>query len=130
MFMHNRRGQAMLEYALLLALVIAAWIIMQMVVKRHIQGGLKDAAEKVGDTYSVSGTTIDKSTTMRGDQTIIEETASDSTIQDFDDSGLSRGDVVQQGGYSVSRRAGGEMTSETTTTTDAAKNEKVRWGEY
>jgi hypothetical protein len=52
MYMRARRGQSILEYATLLALIVSALLIMQFYVKRAYQGRLKDEADQVGQQYS------------------------------------------------------------------------------
>jgi hypothetical protein len=118
----------MLEYALLLAIVVAAWLIMQMFIKRHYQGGLKESAEKMGEMFSASGTTITKTTTLTGDQIGTEEVASNATLQTF--ATEARGSVFGSGAFSLTERTGGRTAISSNVTTDAAKDEKVRWNEY
>lgn len=47
--MLNRRGQNTAEYAILIALVIAAAVAMQTYVKRSVQGGVKYTVDKLKD---------------------------------------------------------------------------------
>ncbi len=46
--MLNRKGQNVLEYSILIALVVGAAIAMQTYVKRGIQGRVKDAVDHTG----------------------------------------------------------------------------------
>lgn len=130
----SKRGQSMVEYAILLGVVIAALLIMQAFVKRGFQGGLKDAADKMGDQFSAGGTTVYQSRNMGANQIIKEETATGNVIKDFvDEVNLVTDDVhgtVAQGAYSYSARSGGNQTSDVKTATEAAKTEKVRWNEF
>jgi Flp pilus assembly pilin Flp len=52
--LRNKKGQNTAEYAILIALVVAAAIAMQTYVKRSLQGGIKYVVDKSGKT---SGTT-------------------------------------------------------------------------
>lgn len=45
---HNRRGLTLLEYTLLLIVVIAAFLGMQIYLKRALAGKWKDAADTFG----------------------------------------------------------------------------------
>lgn len=47
-----KRGQAMLEYGVLLALVISALLIMHIYIKRCYQGRIKQEADSLGSQYS------------------------------------------------------------------------------
>ncbi|MCP3685697.1 MAG: hypothetical protein GY861_23875 [bacterium] len=50
------KGQSTVEYAVLIAIVIAALISIQMYIKRGVQGRLKSAADDIGDQYSTGNT--------------------------------------------------------------------------
>jgi len=52
-----KRGQSILEYAILIAIVIAAVVLMQVYVKRSYQGRLKHEADSLGTQYSQGHTT-------------------------------------------------------------------------
>lgn len=54
--LRNKKGQPTLEYAILVAVVIAALISMANLLKRHVQGGLESAGSDIGDPFSVSDT--------------------------------------------------------------------------
>jgi len=45
----RRDGQALMEYAVLIDLVVAALVGMQVYTKRGIQAGIKEAADQIGD---------------------------------------------------------------------------------
>lgn len=136
MLTRTNKGQSILEYAILLAVIIAALLIMQSLVKRGYQGGLKDAADKMGEQYSVGKTTISQTRNMTGDQQIMEETAvNDTYVSKYLPTGIVSNDLknLQQTGYeaySLSTRTGGKMTSNVTSTTEGAKNETTRIEDY
>ena len=116
----NHRGQSIVEYAILLGVVIAALLIMQMFIKRGYQGGLKDAADKMGDQFSAGGTNITQNRTMSTDQTIISEAGTNATkINKFLDGAGAVG-TVAKGVYSMQKREGGNTTSTIKTNTSAA----------
>lgn len=129
--MKNKKGQSMLEYALLLGVIIAAVLIMQVFIKRGFQGGLKDSADKMGDTFSVSSTSIAQNRIMSTDQKITEEVGTDADP----DTGIGAyvpglEGTYSKGVYSLSQRSGGESTTQLTQKTDSANQEAFRWNEY
>ena len=129
MFIKNKKGQSMLEYAILLAVIVAGIMIMNIYVKRGFQGGMKDAADKLGDQFSAGNTQVFEKRAMGTNQTIVENTATTA--------GTGIGafvaeaqDVVSQGVYVLSEREGGQMTSTMQAKTDAAAIEKTRFKDY
>ncbi|MEI8012178.1 MAG: hypothetical protein WCI27_06830 [Candidatus Omnitrophota bacterium] len=50
----TRRGQSVLEYAILMVIIIAALLTLQTYIKRGIQGRLKQATDDVGDQYTTA----------------------------------------------------------------------------
>ena len=55
--MFNRRAQSTLEYAIIIAVVMAGLWMMQHYLKRGYQGKLKDAADQMGEQYDPSAYT-------------------------------------------------------------------------
>ena len=53
----SKRGQSLLEYSILFAVILSAILIMQFYVKRSYQGRLKTEADSVGQQYSPGHTT-------------------------------------------------------------------------
>jgi len=51
-----KKGQSIIEYALLLAIILAALMIMQIVIKRAYQGRIRQEADSVGPQYSPNHT--------------------------------------------------------------------------
>lgn len=54
--MGNKRGQSVIEYSLLIMLLIAAYLSMQMYIKRGIQGRWKDTIDGLGEQYDPTDT--------------------------------------------------------------------------
>lgn len=52
MLIRMKKSQSTLEYALLIAVVVGAFLGMQVYVKRGIQGRLKATADDMGEQYS------------------------------------------------------------------------------
>ena len=61
--MFNKKGQNVVEYSILIALVVGAAIAMQTYVKRGLQGRVKDAVD-----YTGNNTTTGETTTFTGTQ--------------------------------------------------------------
>lgn len=51
MLLRQRKGQSTLEYALLIAAVVAGLLVMQMYVKRGMSGRVKHASDELGEQY-------------------------------------------------------------------------------
>jgi uncharacterized protein (UPF0333 family) len=49
--MFKRKGQSTLEYALIIAVVVAGLLLMQHYVKRGVAGRLKQASDDMGEQY-------------------------------------------------------------------------------
>jgi uncharacterized protein (UPF0333 family) len=52
----QRRGQSLLEYSILLVIIIAAFIVMQIYIKRGFQGRWKTTIDELGDQYDPNTT--------------------------------------------------------------------------
>lgn len=53
----NKKAQSTLEYAVIIAVVVAALIAMQAYMKRGLQGKFKQASDDIGEQYSPGRTT-------------------------------------------------------------------------
>lgn len=132
--MFKRKGQSILEYAILLAVVIAVLLIMQAFVKRGYQGSLKSSADRMGEQFSASGTTTKEEQTMLGDQNVVTEVGTTAAVMDQFKSQIPSGVAVQgtvdKGAYSLNTREGGIVTATTQSKTEAASQEKARLTDY
>ena len=52
MFLRKKKGQSMLEYAILMGVIIAVIVALQVYVRRAVQGKFKDSADSIGDQFS------------------------------------------------------------------------------
>lgn len=52
--LQTKRGQSVLEYAILMVIIIAALLTLQTYIKRGISGRLKSATDDIGDQYSMA----------------------------------------------------------------------------
>jgi hypothetical protein len=129
MFRYNRKGQSVLEYAVLLGVVIAGILIMQMFMKRGFQGQLKSSSDEIsgGQSFSASSTTTSQGATMQGNQVTTQEVGTGSTIKSF---GAPAIGTISKGAYTYQKTEGGSITSTSEAKTDAATNEAVKWNEH
>ena len=81
--MLNRKGQSTLEYALIIAVVVAGLLLMQHYVKRGFAGRLRTASDDMGEQYDPTRHTGDLVITQhsRVQQDVLNR-ASTSTHQD------------------------------------------------
>ena len=132
--MFMKKGQSILEYAILLAVVIAVLLIMQAFVKRGYQGSLKNSANSMGEQFSAGGTTIKEQQAMAGDQDVTTEVGTTSAIMSqFSGqvpSGVNVQGTIDKSAYSLNTRVGGTVTAETQSKTDPARIEKARIIDY
>jgi Flp pilus assembly pilin Flp len=132
MFIPNKRGQALIEYAVLLAVIAAVILISQYVIRRGAQGNLKDAADKIsgGESFSASETSIRKENKLADAQLINEETATGVTMDQFVSPGTTLKHTLDKQAFSYSERTGGQQTAETKSKTGSFSVERTRIGDY
>lgn len=132
--MFTRKGQSILEYAILLAVVIAVLLIMQAFVKRGYQGSLKKSADSMGEQFSADGTTIMENQSMTGSQDIVSEVATTAaTMNLFSDrvpTGVTIKGTLDNDAYSLNTRKGGVITAISQTKTESASRESARLNEF
>jgi len=93
--MFKRKGQSTLEYALIIAVVIAGLLLMQHYVRRGFAGRLKTASDDVGEQFDPSAYT--------GTYTVTQSSSTRQTVDDATRTG--RTEHVQD---QVSTRIGSE----------------------
>jgi len=59
----NKRAQSTLEYAVIIAVVVAGLVAMQVYIKRGMQGRLRQASDDIGEQFSPGNTTGTTTTT-------------------------------------------------------------------
>lgn len=128
--MFMKKGQSILEYTVLIGIVCSAILIMQVYLKRGVQGSWKDSADKMGPTFSAGGTTVHESRALNTDQTITEEVTTGNTINKFVPEGTIVKGTLTDRVHSYTSRAGGQVVSESKVATDSANQEKIRWVDY
>lgn len=72
--MRNKRAQTSLEYAVIIACIVAALLAMQVYVKRGIAGRLRSAADEIGQQYDPTNTVSDMTLELNSDVTTEVET--------------------------------------------------------
>jgi len=131
-----KKSQSILEYAILIAIIVAAILIMQTFMKRGVQGRLKDSSEKIsgGESYSASDSTILEDRGMTSNRQIDEATSTGDTSSAISGlSGMASGLTVRNTGdaaYSASAVSGGDTTSKTLAKTSSAANETFAYDDY
>ena len=78
--LRHKRGQSTLEYALLIAVIVAGLIAMQVYLKRGYQGRLRESTDQIGEQYSPGYTT--GTTTITSSSTTRDSVANKVTRQD------------------------------------------------
>jgi hypothetical protein len=131
----RKASQSILEYALLIAVVIAALLIMQTFMKRGYQGRLKDSSDRMagGESYSASSSTTLEDRQMTTDKNIHEETATNraqlnGVINNFGNPSDLSG--LNDKAYAGSTVVGGETKSVTLTKMSGATSEAYQTQEY
>jgi len=65
----NKKGQNTLEYAVIIAVIVAALIAMQGYIKRGVQGKLKASADDIGDQFSAQNTASNSTSQLTANST-------------------------------------------------------------
>lgn len=82
--MFKRKGQSTVEYALIIAIVVAGLLAMQFYVKRGYSGRLKSASDDMGDAYDPAKYTATFKVLSKSDTT--QTMTKDTTVQtDYND---------------------------------------------
>ena len=76
----NKRGQSALEYALLIAVVIAALVAMNLYMKKGVQGKLKESTDQVGRQFSPADYFETSWKTESQGQTVTNESRTDEGV--------------------------------------------------
>lgn len=130
MVIQKNKGQSLLEYAILLSVVVAALLVMQFIVKRGVEGGLKDNSEKMGERYSLANGTTRDVRTMTSDQVITDKSGTNSSIAGFLPVGYNATgptNILASGVLEHVDRRGGAANINSTVNLDSVKAEQVRW---
>lgn len=116
MLLKKNKAQSILEYAIMFACIAAALLVMQVYIKRGVQGKLRQAGDSFGQQYDPKNTTSTNTMTYKSTTTTIVNTKSETDLKlDIDDDGNIKDDVFATETESI-------LDNESTTQTG---NEKV-----
>jgi len=62
-YLNKRKGQSTLEYAVIIAVVVAALVGMQAYIKRGLQGKMKESTDQIGEQFSPGHTSMNSTIT-------------------------------------------------------------------
>ncbi len=71
--LNRRRGQSILEYAMIVAVVVAAFLAIQIYMKRGVQGKLRSSVDDIGGQFEAAKTKVVSETNRAG--ITVEETS-------------------------------------------------------
>lgn len=81
MFPRNKHGQSTLEYAILIAAVVAGLVMMQIYLKRGIGGRLKGGADNIGEQFDPAAFNSNYNTTFNSTRNeTLKDRATTSTL--------------------------------------------------
>jgi len=60
---YSNKGQSTLEYTIMIAIVIGALLLMQIYMKRGVQGKVRESADSIGEQFDAQNTTISSTVT-------------------------------------------------------------------
>ncbi len=60
------RGQSVLEYAMIIAVVVGALLAIQIYMKRGLQGRLRESSDQIGEQFDAEKTTITRTSKRTG----------------------------------------------------------------
>lgn len=80
--LRNRTAQSTLEYAVIIAVVVAALLAIQIYMKRGVQGKLRESTDQVGEQFDIEKTNIDM-TTERAGKTVQTQTTGGVSQTDY-----------------------------------------------
>ena len=109
--MLNRKGQNTAEYAILIALVIAAAVAMQTYVKRGIQGRVADAVDHAPATNDIAGSPI-QFTTKQYEPYYTQNSGDISTQRTYNENLGNRGETSKTSVVEETRRLGGSTENQ------------------
>ena len=74
MLIKLRKAQSTLEYALVIACIVAALVTMQIYLKRGMQGKMRQSADSIGEQYAPENTTSDMTINFSSNSTTTTNT--------------------------------------------------------
>ena len=92
----RHKGQSTLEYAMIIAVVVAALLAIQIYMKRGVQGKLRSSADDIGAQFDAGKTKVVSETKRTG--VTVEETASGTTIVSTGEGSSDQAEVTTSSG--------------------------------
>lgn len=105
----NKKAQSTLEYAIIVAVVVGALLMMQIYVKRGLQGRLRSSTDSIGDQYS-AGNVTSKYITEEEQSKTRERFGTGGGFSDTTDKGVTKTEIITAG--EVTRKATGPTDTE------------------
>ena len=96
----QRRAQSAVEYAVVISVVVAAVLLMQIYMKRGVQGKLRGATDEIGEQYVPGQVTSDYTMSSHSSRQDLVNTdgSSTSTLQDDETQSRSGSETVDTSG--------------------------------
>lgn len=110
--MWNRKGQNVAEYSVLIALVIGAAIVMQIYVKRGLQGRVRDGVDYAPAVEPIAGKTLDFST-KQYEPYYIDSDANVVSNRYYNENIVTRGETTRAGINEETKRERGAYEKQT-----------------
>ncbi len=66
MLIRRIKGQSILEYAMIIAVVVGALLAIQIYMKRGLQGRLRESSDQIGEQFDAENTQVSRTTTHVG----------------------------------------------------------------
>ena len=92
----NRKAQSTLEYAIVVAVVVAALLAIQIYMKRGVSGRLRSSTDDIGEQFEAKNTST--SYTTKRVSTTVEQTTAGVTSSFTGEDGKGSPEVVQRAG--------------------------------
>lgn len=96
----RRKGQSILEYAMIIAVVVAALLAIQIYMKRGVQGKLRSSVDDIGGQFDAGKTKVISKTGRTG-ITVEETTAGVTTVATGEGSSTKAEESTSEGSESV-----------------------------
>ncbi len=95
------KAQSILEYSVLVGCIVAAFVAMQIYVKRGVEGRLKQTADDIGEQYAPENTTTDITTNLTSTQNQETKIVPLTYPSDYQDVNLRGKPILDDNGFPV-----------------------------
>ncbi len=104
--MLRKRAQSTVEYAVVIAVVAGALLLINHYIRRGVEGKLRESTDQMGEQYSAGNTTSTYATKQKGDMMTKETFGLSATEEEKIDNGVSHYEVTKL--PDLIRRSGSE----------------------